>query len=244
MLTIPGHSEDKDVDEINVHEAMGKEETLKTSMIIKIEELATVSHKEIFSIIEVEVKTIHFEDDKDSGMETTQITVTEIIGIEILRVKVILTGADDGTIVEARDIVIGAEGEGGTLINNIKIRGTNKIPSMLTQIITAHHLWDISINTQSHTSSIPILSNNNTHLKCHQPHHSKLQISVNYVRVKAIMIINANLQATLWPAHKKHLIKAAHITIKILIKESGQMVTMITMTQMGNLFSSGGSRCH
>ena len=65
-------------------------------------------------------------------MEMTQITMTEIIGIEILKVKVILTGADDGTIVEARDIVIGAEGEGGTLINNIKIRRINKIPSMLT----------------------------------------------------------------------------------------------------------------
>ena len=91
-----------------------------------------VSHKETFSIIEVEVKTIPFEDDEDSGMATTQIIVTEIIVIEILKVKVILTGADDGIIVEARDIVIGAEGEGGTLINNIKIQGTKKIPSMLT----------------------------------------------------------------------------------------------------------------
>ena len=231
------------MDEIKVHEAVGKEETPKTGMIIKVEEPARVSHKEIFSIIELEVKTIHFKDDEVSEMEMTQITVTEIIGTEILKVKVILTGADDGTIAEARDIVIGAEGEGGTLINNIKIQGTNKISSMLTRIITAHHLWDISIDTQSHTSSIPILSNNNTHLKCHQPHHSRLQMSVNYVRVKAIMIINANLQVTLWPAHKKRLTKAAHITIKILIKESGQMATMITMTRMGNLFSSGGSRC-
>ena len=212
--------------------------------IIKIEEPAAVSHKDISSIIEVEVKTIHFEDDEDSGMEMTQITVTVIIRIEILKVKVTLTGADDGTIVEARDIVIRAEGEDGTLINNIKIRGTNKIPSLQTPIITTHHLWDISIDTQSHTSSIPILSNNNTRLKCHQPHHCKLQMSVNYVRVKAIMIINANLQEILWPAHKKLLTKVAHIIIKILIKESGQMVTMITMTRMGNLFSSRASQCH
>ena len=191
------------MDEIEVHEAVGMEETLKTGMITKIKELAAVSHKETFSIIEVEVKTIHFKDNEDSGMAMTQITMTEIIGIEIPKIKVILTGADDGIIVEARYIVIGAEGEGGTLINNIKIWDINKIPSMLTRIIIAHHLWDISIDIPSHTSSIPILSNNNTSLKCHQPHHSKLRMFVNYVRVKAIMITNANLQVTLWPAHKK-----------------------------------------
>ena len=55
------------------------------------------------------------------------------------------------------------------------------------------------------------------------------------------MIINANLQAILWPAHKKPLTKVAHITTKTLIKESGQMATLITMTLMGNLFSSKGS---
>ena len=120
------------MDKIEVHKAMEKEETPKTGLIIKIKEPAAVSHKEIFSIIEVEVRTIHFEDNKDSGMETTQITMTEIIGIEIPKVKVTLTGADDGTIVEAMDIVIGAEGEDGTLISNIKIRGTNKIPSLQT----------------------------------------------------------------------------------------------------------------
>ena len=120
------------MDEIEVYEAIGTEETLKTGMITKIDELAAVSHKENFSIIEVEVKTIDIEDTKDSGMTTTPITVTEIIGIEIPKVKVILTGADDGIIVDARDIVIGAEGEGGILINNIKIQGINKIPSLVT----------------------------------------------------------------------------------------------------------------
>ena len=42
---------------------------------------------------------------------------------------------------------------------------------------------------------------------------------------------------------QKLLTKVAHITTKIPIKESGQTVTMITMTLMGNLFSSRGSRC-
>ena len=217
------------------------EGTLKTGLIIKIEELATVSHKGIFIITEVEVKIICFEGDEDSGMETTPIIMTEITGIEILKVKVILIGAVDGIIVEVRDIVIGDEGEDGTLISNIMTQGTNNRHSLQTQIITAHHLWDINTDTQSHMSNTHILSNNNTHLKCRQPHHGKLQISVNCVKVKAIMIINANLQAILWLAHKKPLIKVAHITTKSLIKGSGQMATQTTMTLVGNLFSSGGS---
>ena len=232
---------DEDVDVIEVHMAMETEGTLKTGLIIKIEELAMVSHKGIFIITEVEVKIIRFEGIKDSGMETTPIIMTEITRIEILKVKVILIGAEDGIIVDFRDIVIGKEGEDGTLISNIMTKGTNNRHSLQTRIITAHHLWDINTNTQSHMSNTHILSNNNTCLKCHQPHHSKLQISVNCVKVKAIMIINANLQAILWPTHKKPLIKVAHITTKILIKGSGQMVTQITMTLMGNLFSSRGS---
>ena len=223
--------------------AMEMEGTLITGMIIKIEELAAVSHQEIFSTTEVEVKKICFKGDKDSGMETTPIIMTEITGIEILKVKVILIGAEDGIIVEVRDIVIGEEGEDGILISNTMTQGTNNRPSLQTRIIIVHHPWDISTDTQSHMSNTHIPSNNNTRRKCRQPHHSKLQISVNCVKVKAIMIINANLQAILWPAHKKPLIKVDHITTKILIKGSGQMVTPITMTLMGNLFSSGGSRC-
>ena len=203
-----------------------------------------VSHKGIFSTTEVEVKIICFEGNKDSGMETTPIIVTEITRIEIPKVNVILIGAEDGITVEVRDIVIREEGEDGTLISNITTQGTKNRHSLQTQIIIAHHLWDINTDTQSHMSNTHILSNNNTHLKCCQPHHSKLQISVNCVKVKAIMIINANLQAILWPTHKKPLIKVAHITTKILIKGSGQMVTQTTMTLLGNLFSSGGSQCH
>ena len=110
---------------IEVHVAMETEETLKTGLIIKIEELATVSHKGIFIITEVEVKIIRFEGDEDSGMEMTPIIVTEITGIEIPIVKVILIGAEDGIIIEVRDIVIREEGEDGTLISNIMTQGTN-----------------------------------------------------------------------------------------------------------------------
>ena len=125
-----GDNADEDVDMIEVHVAMVMEGTLITDMIIKIEEPAAVSHQGIFSITEVEVKIIRFEGDEDSGMETTPIIMTEITGIEILKVKVILIGAEDGIIVEVRDIVIGKEGEDGTLISNIMTQGTNNRPSL------------------------------------------------------------------------------------------------------------------
>ena len=239
-----GDNADDDVDAIEVHVAVETEGTLITGMIIKIEEPATVKDNGTFSIIEGEVKIICFEGAKDSGMEMTPITMTEITGIEIPKVKVILTGAEDVTIVEVRDIVIGEEGEDGILISNTTIQGTNNRPNLQTQIIIIHNPWAISTDTQSHMSNTHTPSNNNTSCKCRQLHHNKLQIFVNCVKVRAIMIINANLQATLWPAHKKPSIKAAHTTTKILIMGSGHMVTLITMTLMGNLFSSGGSRCH
>ena len=94
---------------IEVHVAVEMEGTLKTGLIIKIEVLATVSHKGIFIITEVEVKIIRFEGDED-GMEMTPIIVTEITRIEIPKVKVILIGAEDGIIVEVRDIVIWGRG--------------------------------------------------------------------------------------------------------------------------------------
>ena len=232
---------DEDVDVIEVHVAVEMEGTLRTNMIIKIEEPVTVKYKGGFSIIEGEVKIIHFEGTKDSGMEMTPITSTEITGIKIPKVKVILIGAEDGIIVEVKDIVIREEGEDGILISNTTTQGTNNPPSLPTRIIITHHLFDISTDTQSHMSNTHTPGNNNTHLKCCQPHHDKLQISVNCVKVKATMIINANLQAILWSAHKKLSIKVNHITTKIRIKGSGQMATLITMTLMGNLFSSVGS---
>ena len=113
------------MDAIEVHVAMEMEGTLITGMIIKIEEPAMVKYKGSFSIIEGEVKIIPLEGAEDSGMEMTPITATEITGIEIPKVKVILIGAEDGIIVEARDIVIGEEGEDGILISNTTIQGTN-----------------------------------------------------------------------------------------------------------------------
>ena len=239
-----GDNADEDVDVIEVHMAVETEGTLITSMIIKIEEPATVKDNGTFNIIEGEVKIIRFEGAEDSGMAMTLITMTEITGIEILKVKVIQTGAEDGIIVEVRDIVIREEGDDGILISNTTTQGTNNKPNLQTRIITLHNPWVINTDTQSHMSNTHTPNNNNISRKCRQLHHNRLQIFANSVKVRAIMIINANLQAILWPAHKKPSIKAAHTTTKILIMGSGHMATPITMTLVGNLFSSGGSQCH
>ena len=126
-----------------------------------------------FNIIEGEGKIIHFEGAEDNGIEMTLITMTEIIGIEIPKVKVILTGAEDGTIVKVRDIVIGEEEEDGILISNTTIQGTKNRPNLQTQIIIIHHPWAISTDTQSHMTNTHIPSNNNTSRKCCQLHHNK-----------------------------------------------------------------------
>ena len=160
-----GGTEDEAVDAIEVHGAMVKEEILKTGLTIKIEEPAVASPKETFSIIEEEVKIIHTQADEFSGVETTPITVTGTIGIEIPAVKVILIGAEDGTITEVKDIVIGEEGEDGTRISNIMTQGTNNTPNLKTPITIAHHLWDSNTATQSHMNNIHIPNNNNIHHK-------------------------------------------------------------------------------
>ena len=76
---------------------------------------------------------IHIEDEEDSGMEMTRITVIETIGIEIMMVKVILTGVDDGIIiVEVKDRVIEEEVDDGILVNSIMTQGTTRNPNFKT----------------------------------------------------------------------------------------------------------------
>ena len=237
-----GDNADTDVDVTEVPVAVEMEETLIIGMIIKIEEPVAVKDNGTFNTIEGEGKIIHLEGAKDNGMEMTLITMTETTGIGIQTVKVILTEVEDGiVIIEVKDIVIMAEGEDGIPISNIMIQGINNSPNFQTQIIIVHHLWDINTDTQSHMSNTDTLNNNNINPKCGQPHLNKLQIFVSYVIVKAIMIINANLQVTSWPAHKKPSIKADHTAIRTLITGTGHMAIMITMTLMGSIFSNGGS---
>ena len=111
---------------------------------------------------------IHIEDEEESGMEMTRITVTETIGIEIPIVKVILTGVEDGIIiVEVKDIVIVEEGDDGIPISSIMIQGINRNTNFKIQITTDHPPWDINTGTQPHMVSIHTrLNNNNTRHKC------------------------------------------------------------------------------
>ena len=242
---IMGDNADEAAEMIEVPVAMEMEGTLITGMISKIEGPVVVKDNGTFNIIEGINKTTRFEADKDSGMELTLTTVTETTGIEIPKVKVILTGVEDGIIIiEVTDIMNGAEGEDGTPISNIMIQDIDINPNFQIQVIIVHHLWDINTDTQSHMSNTHTPNNNNNiNLKCHQSHLNKLQIFVSCVIVRVITTINANLQAISWPAHKKPLIKVDHTATKTLLMGTGHMETMITTTLMGNLFSNGGSRC-
>ena len=215
-----------------------------TAMTIKNEDLDTAKDNAIQITVEGVVMTIHTKDEEDSGMEMTRITVTETIGIEMMIVKVILTGVDDGIItVEVKDIVIVEEVDDGIPISSITIQDTNRNPNFKTQITIDLPRWDINTDTQVHMVNIHTSpSNHSTRHKCEPPLNKPL-IFVNCATVKAITITNANLQATLWHAHKKPLIKADHTVTKTLIMGNGHKVTVTTMTQMGNLFSSRGSRC-
>ena len=113
----------------------------------------------------------------------------------------------------------------------------NKSTPQIThhQIITGPHQWNVN--------TLPTHNRRNNTTRGHLHNHAKLQIYVNYVKIKAIMTINASSPAILWPEHKRHLIKADHITIKSRVKGIGQMGRTTMKTQMANLFSSGGSRC-
>ena len=182
-----------------------------TAMTIKNEDLDVAKDNEIQITVEGVVMTIHTKDEEDSGMEMTRITATETIGIEIMIVKVILTGVDDGIIiVEVKDIVIMEEVDDGIPISSITIQDTNRNPNSKTLITIDHPRWDINTDTQSHMVSIHTSPSN--HSTCHkcQPPLNKPLIFVNCATVKAITITNANLQAILWHAHKKPLIKVDH----------------------------------
>ena len=213
-------------------------------MTIKNKDPDAAKDNEIQITVEGVVMIIHTKDEEDSGMEMTRITVTETVGIEIMIVKVILTGVDNGIIiVEVKDILIVEEVDDGILISSIMIQGINRNPNSKTLITIDHPRWVINTDTQSHMVSIHTSpSNHSTRHKC-QPPLNKPLIFVNCATVKAITITNANLQVILWQEHKKPLIKADHTVTKTLIMGNGHKVMVTTMTQMVSLFSSGGSRC-
>ena len=145
--------------------------------------MAVVKGKETFNIIKGVDKITHIEVDEDSGMEMTQITMTEITGIETLVVKVILTGVENGIIItEVKDTVIVEEGEDGIPTSNITIQGINRNPSFLIQIIIVPHRWDINTGTQSRMSNTHIPRNHNNINHQGQLHLNKQQIMWKYLK--------------------------------------------------------------
>ena len=242
MVIIVGDNAAEDADMTGVPVAVEVEETPIIGMITRSTAMAEVKGKETFNIIKGVDKITHIEVDEDSGMEMTRITVTEITGIETLMVKVILTGVENGIIItEVKDTVIVEEGEDGIPTSNITIQGINRNLSFLIQIIIVPHQWDINTGIQSHMSNTHIPHNHNNINHQGQLHLNKQQIFVSCAIVKATMTINVNLQVILWPTHKKPSIKADHTATRTRIMVTGYKVKMITMTLMGNLFSSGGS---
>ena len=139
----------EDVDMIEVPVAIEMEVTPITGMITRSAELAAVKDNETFIRIEGMDKITHIEVDVDSGVEMTQITVTETTGIEIPMVKVTLTGVENGIIItEVKDTVIVKEGEDGIPVNNITIQGISTNPNFQIQIIIVHHPLAINTDTQ------------------------------------------------------------------------------------------------
>ena len=242
MVIIMGDNAAEDADMTEVPMAVEVEETPITGMITRSVDLAVVKGKETFNIIKGVDKITLIEVDEDSGMEMTRIPVTETTGIETPMVKVILTGVENGIIItEAKDTVIVEEEEDGIPTSNITIQGINRNPNFLIKIITVPHRWDINTGIQSRMANIHIPHNHNNINHKGQLHRNKLQIFVSCAIVKATMTINVNLQAILWPAHKKPSIKADHTATRTLIMATGHKAKMIIMTLTGNLFSSGGS---
>ena len=141
------------------------------------------------------------------------------------------TEVGDGMATEGKVIVIG-DGEGdGIQIHSIHNRNIHNNHNTLTQIITDPLRWVNNINTRCPMNNTHPTPNRNSTIHRDSWHNrAKQQTCVNCVRIKAITIINGNLQATSWPIYKKPLIKGIHIIIKTRIKGNGQMGKMIIMT--------------
>ena len=211
-------------------------------MKIKIEGEVEVKAESSTMRIGDEVKKIFHGEDAGHGSIMIPIPVTETIGIDIARAKIIVIEVGDGMATGDKTTVTEAEVGDGTNMTNTPHKNIHRITCRL--ITTSPHQWDISTNTKCRMNNTHPTHNSHNNTPNGHPHnHGKLQIYVSYVKTKATMITNASSQAILWPEHKRRLIKAAHIIIKNLLKGNGQMGRMITMTPMASLFSRGGSRC-
>ena len=232
-------SEGEGTDKTVVLEDGAALETLTIDMTIRIEGEVEVKEEGSLQTTEEEVKIIFLEADTDNGMVTIRATVTETIGIEIMMAKIMGTEVGDGMAIEGKVIMIGDREDDGTHIpNTLNKIIHNTIP---TRIIIGPLLWVANININCHMSNTQPTHNPNSNTHRDHPHNrSKRPIYVSCVKIKAIMTINANLQAISWPEHKKHLIKGIHTITRTQIKGNGQMGTTIMKTPMASLFSKGG----
>ena len=145
-------------------------------MISKITVEVEVKQKEISLIIEEEVKTIRLEGDEDNGMVMTLITVIGIIGTGTVKVRTMLIEAEDGTVTDRKETVIGEGGDIGILIPIINNRDTHNNPNTLIPITAIPHQWAININIRCLMNSTPRTrsNNSNTHHKDCRHNHTKL----------------------------------------------------------------------
>ena len=138
-----------------------------------------------------------------------------ITGIDPMKARTIVIEVGDGMETGDKTTVTEAEVDDGTNTINIPHKNIPKITHRL--IITGPHQWDVSTNIKCRTNNTHPTHNSNN-MPNGRPHNQdKLQIYVNFVKIKATMIINVSSQAILWPEHKRRLIKAARIIIKTLL---------------------------
>ena len=207
------------------------------SLIIQTGEDITVDPEGISTkteVIETRMDPLR-EDKTGNGITTEEIIKNREIGIEIMIPKIIGVGdGKDKITSEVKEMVIGEKDVDGIHNSNSKI------------LITIDHCpWAKNIDTLFHMNIIcPTLPNNILLLPDHRLNHAKWSTYANYVKIKVIMTISASLQVTLWPTHNRHSNKTTNTLIKIKVKLTGLLGTMIMKTPTDSLFSKGGSRCH
>ena len=157
-------------------------ETLIATMINRIMDKAMVKEKETFRIIETEVKIDHFQVGEDTGITLTLIIKTGTIGIEmeVVKVTIIIIGAEDGKVVEVKVKMTEEEGENGILTPSTHNNTTR------TQIIIDRHQWVSNTDTQYRMNNIlHIHLSHNIQHKDRRLNHGRLQIYANCVKIKA-----------------------------------------------------------
>ena len=128
-------------------------EILIIAMTINIEGEVEVKEEGISQITDKEVKIISLTVDADNGMVMTQLTVTEIIGIEILMVIIMEIEVGDGMAIEGKVIVIEDGEDDGIQIPNTHNRITHN--TIQTKTTISPLLWDANINTNCLMSNTP-----------------------------------------------------------------------------------------